>query len=413
MAMGLLAASVLFVFAPALMSPMNIPAYLRGDALGSLRIFAASIPLVFLASSATGLLQGANRFELTSAIAIPTAVATQAVPWLVAVRCPRLSAVAAALLVIRAVSTAAGLAVIAKTVPGILPLRRSHFSACGRLLRFGGWLTVSNVLNPFVTYADRFLIGAFMPLSAVAYYSIPYDGIMRLTALPLCLAAGAFPILSSLAAARDKIRIQKSLVAAVGVISFGMAVPMLLICGLGNDLTALWLGADFAARTNPVAQVLSIGVYINALAVFPYATLQASGRPDITAKLHLLEVVPHLAVLFVCVRTWGIAGAALAWTLRASLDATLLWWATLRVTGISVKPLRDQGRYATYSLAAALALTLLMGTVHFAPIMRVLITLSLTAAWLVLWPATNVTLRDLVRGVPHALFRHVSPASKC
>jgi O-antigen/teichoic acid export membrane protein len=42
------------------------------------------------------------------------------------------------------------------------------------LIRFGGWMTVANVINPIMVQMDRFLIGALLSTAAVAYYTTPY-----------------------------------------------------------------------------------------------------------------------------------------------------------------------------------------------------------------------------------------------
>jgi len=54
--------------------------------------------------------------------------------------------------------------------------------------------------------------------------------------------------------------------------------------------------------------------------------LQASGRPDLTAKLHLVEVPCYLALLYWGIRTRGIEGAAIAWTSRLSIEAAVLFF---------------------------------------------------------------------------------------
>ena len=51
-----------------------------------------------------------------------------------------------------------------------------------------------------------------------------------------------------------------------------------------------------------------------------FAVVQGAGRPDLTAKFHLVELPIYLIALTVLVRHYGIEGAAIAWTLRVALD---------------------------------------------------------------------------------------------
>jgi O-antigen/teichoic acid export membrane protein len=85
-----------------------------------------------------------------------------------------------------------------------------------------------------------------------------------------------------------------------------------------------WVGADFASRAAPVGVILLAGVWINGLAIIPFEHLQAIDRPDLTAKFHAIEVLPFLGILWVGLHTFGLVGAAWAWTLRVTVDALLL-----------------------------------------------------------------------------------------
>jgi O-antigen/teichoic acid export membrane protein len=101
--------------------------------------------------------------------------------------------------------------------------------------------------------------------------------------------------------------------------------PFALGCGvLAKTGLDIWLGAEFANRGYQVAQVVAIGVLANGVASVPFALLQASGRPDITAKLHLLELPLYVAAVYVFTTHLGVVGTAVAWTGRVTLDAALL-----------------------------------------------------------------------------------------
>ena len=110
-----------------------------------------------------------------------------------------------------------------------------------------------------------------------------------------------------------------------------LVLPVVLVAAVfAHFLLGVWLNAQFADAATPVLQLLLLGIFLNSAAHLPYALLQAHGRSDLTAKLHLLEL-PVFAVLLVAgVHRYGITGAALAWTLRVALDAALLyftaWW---------------------------------------------------------------------------------------
>jgi len=97
------------------------------------------------------------------------------------------------------------------------------------------------------------------------------------------------------------------------------------------DILQIWLGNDFATESTLTMQILTIGVLINSLANIPFALLQGSGRPDIPAKFHLIELTFYVVILWLFVANYGISGAACAWSIRIIVDAILLFWATSKI----------------------------------------------------------------------------------
>jgi O-antigen/teichoic acid export membrane protein len=182
-------------------------------------------------------------------------------------------------------------------------------------------------------YFDRWVIASLLGVTAVTYYTTPFDMVFRLSVLSQSVIAALFPALSTLYA----MKLEDSAVRAAGV----AARFVLLVVGLvgiavillAEDVLALWLGAEFARESSTVLQVLTVGLVINSVARIPYATVQALGRPDVTAKLHMAELPVYVALLAVCTRAYGLVGAATAWTVRVAIDGILLFVAERRLTG--------------------------------------------------------------------------------
>ena len=141
-------------------------------------------------------------------------------------------------------------------------------------------------------------------------------------------------------------------------------VTFLVVCA--GPLLQLWLGSAYAARSTTAFEVLAVGVLINGLAHLPYAYLLGSGRPDLPAKFHLIELPFYGVIGWLLIRQFGITGAALAWTIRVTLDAALLVAAVWRVSGVSPSRLLGErgGRAvaAVAGLGGAGALTYVLGS---------------------------------------------------
>ena len=117
-----------------------------------------------------------------------------------------------------------------------------------------------------------------------------------------------------------------------------------------------WVGADIASSSAPVGEILLIGMWVNCLAVVPFAFLQARGRPDLPAKLHLLEVGPYIGGLIIGLHLAGIQGAAWAWSGRAAADAVLLFWAARNVSkGTALADWRELVGGSMFAIAACVA----------------------------------------------------------
>src|SRR5262249_2073123 len=67
------------------------------------------------------------------------------------------------------------------------------------------------------------------------------------------------------------------------------------------------------------------GIFINSVAQVPFAVLQGAGRPDWTAKLHLLELPLYALLLVALGKNYGLTGIAVAWLARVVLDAVALF----------------------------------------------------------------------------------------
>ena len=121
---------------------------------------------------------------------------------------------------------------------------------------------------------------------------------------------------------------------ALSSLGYGYATVCAVAIILSPAFFRYWIGGDFALLAAPVAQILFLGAWINGLAFVVFTLIQSQGRPDITGKLHMIEIVPFLLILWALTSTLGINGAAIAWSVRCTVDALALFW----VSGI---PRRD------------------------------------------------------------------------
>jgi O-antigen/teichoic acid export membrane protein len=105
---------------------------------------------------------------------------------------------------------------------------------------------------------------------------------------------------------------------------------------LAHEGLTLWVGPEIAAHSAPVLQILAVAILINGLALVPFTLIQAAGRPDVTAKLHLGELPFYIVAILLLTRQYGIVGAAIASAARMSIDALLLFGISRHILGFQI-----------------------------------------------------------------------------
>jgi O-antigen/teichoic acid export membrane protein len=202
------------------------------------------------------------------------------------------------------------------------------------LLAFGGWVTVSSFAVPILLYVDRFIIGASLTMAAVAYYSIPYDIVTRLWIIPASLGATLFPAFSMLTGQGKPERLASLLAHSMKWMLLTLGPAVVVITAFAGDILEIWIGAEFAQESAFPLQILAVGILINSMVHVQYAMIQGLGRPDITAKIHLLQLPLHIFLVWGLVDLWGISGAALAQSIRLSVEALLLLVTACRLASL-------------------------------------------------------------------------------
>jgi O-antigen/teichoic acid export membrane protein len=332
-AIGILGMAVIYSLAPYLVTRvLVIPSTIQQEAIDVFGLLAFSLPIVVGTSAARGILEAQHRFGIVNAIAIPAGVANYLLP-LAAIHVTNdLSLVVLFLVAGRTITWLLFLYFSLNSLAGLRVPRLPRLSCAAQLFRFGGWVTVSSIIGPLMTYTDRFLVGSILTMSAVTYYATPYDLVTKLGIIAPGVMGVLFPVLITSITLRQgdfwalHDRATKFILLALAPI----VVCILMFAQLFLDV---WLGAEFAANSRGVLQILSAGVLFNSLAVVPFTAIHAAGRADLSAKAHLIELPLYLLTLWFLVRHFGIEGVAFAWLLRVVLDYLLMFSIARRLFG--------------------------------------------------------------------------------
>jgi O-antigen/teichoic acid export membrane protein len=317
-------------------SALEISDGLRAEAATSFRLLAVGVPLVVLTTGLRGILEAYERFDLVNAVRIPIGVSTFLGPLVAAFFSNSLVAAVSVLLAARGVGLLVHALMARRVLPGIGSPPFFASSSLRSVARFGAWITVSNVLSPLMSSADRFFIGVMLSTSVVAYYTAPFEMITRLTALvAVAVSSSLFPMFARWRRVGDaQALFSRGL--RLTLATFGPIMAGIVIFAPG--ILGVWLGQEFADHSTAVLRILAVGVFVNGLAQVPFAHIQAVGRADLTAKIHLAEIPAYLALLIYLLRTRGIEGAAVAWTIRTTVDTALMFVVSRRLLAAPAAP---------------------------------------------------------------------------
>lgn len=322
--LGVAGAAVSIALSPWIVDAgVTVPVELAVDAQSAFLLLACSIPLVIVSSGLRGVLEGYGRFDLVNLVRIPLGVASYLAPMMALQYSTSLVAMVSVLVVSRLVGTMAFAVICYWLLPGLSSSVRIDRDVATRLVSFGGWMTVSNVVGPLLLYLGRFVIAARLSAEAVAYFSVPYDALINLLTVPAVLVTVLFPAFSG--------QFQRDVSAARHLYRRGqlyLAIVMTPVCAVAFLLARFgletWINSDFALNGYRVAQWLAIGIFINSFGHVAQAVVQSSGRPDITAKLHIAELILYVPYLIWFIDSYGVVGAAVAWVVRVAISTVCL-----------------------------------------------------------------------------------------
>ncbi|SFU91740.1 Membrane protein involved in the export of O-antigen and teichoic acid [Polaromonas sp. YR568] len=297
-----------------------IPPALRDEAYAAFYWLAFSVPALVLASALRGPLEAEQRFDLVNAVKMPISALNYLAPLLALQFTHRIDAVIAVIALSRWLATLAYGELCRRAVRLQPGHRAPRWSTITDLLKDGGWLTVTSIAVPVIMMLDRSLIARLVSLEAVTYYVVPYEVVTKMWILSASLLGAAYPLMSA-SKGQD---LRQLCDQALRWLLVTATPATLTVVIFADDLLRLWVGPHIAAHGAAVMQWLAIGVWINILAQVPLTALQASGRANIVGSVQLLEL-PFYAVLAWClILRHGAAGAAAAWTIRATIE-----WAVL------------------------------------------------------------------------------------
>jgi len=198
------------------------------------------------------------------------------------------------------------------------------------LLSYGGWISVMTFLGPLLVIIDRLVIATVSGAQAVTSYTVPYDLASKTMVISSSLSIALFPHLASASPADARNLAERATAVLVAVMTPVVISGIFLM----HPFLIIWLGTSFAAASAGVAELIMLGVWINALVIPHHARLMALGNPRSVVMIYLVQIPIYFGILWMGLHYYGVVGAAGAWSLRVLIDTLLLLYvnSALRTT---------------------------------------------------------------------------------
>ncbi len=302
----------------------TIPPALQADACQTLFAAAASTPFLVVTASLVGMLEAHQKFRRISLIRVPMQVYTFLGPLAVALVTRSLFAPVVALLAGKVVECAVYFIACLRVAPS---LRRGFVfrpELVRDLFHFGGWMSVSSIAMLVLAQSNSALMLGLLPVAAVGFYGTVAEMVIRLLVFPRAWVSVLFPSFSAQHA------INRSAVAAlyakgVKVLLIATFPVMLLLMAFAGEGLALWQDRAFAAASAGVMRWLVAGIFVYSLSYVPFSLLQGVGRPDLSARLHLVEIPVYIGLAWFLMKHYGMEGAGMAWFIRCVVEAVVMF----------------------------------------------------------------------------------------
>lgn len=324
----------LYIFSEKLIfSFFKIPAEIQQETLRAFYLLILSIPLVTTTAGIRGLLEAYQRFDIINIIRIILGISTFLMPVIVLFFSSDLFWIILFLVLIRIVIWFMYLISAFRINKDLLQSISLKLNLIKPIFKLSSWMTVSNITVPVIVYIDRLLIASLISSAAVAYYATPYEITTKLLIIPSALTSVLFPTFAA-NYFKDRgatIKLSDKAMKYVGLL---LSPIIAIIIIFSFELLQIWIGEEFAQQSYLILEFLSIGILFNSIAYIPFSFIEGIGRPDVTAKLQLIELPVYVTLMWLAIKISGIYGAALVYMLRMILDCFLMIYFSKKIVNI-------------------------------------------------------------------------------
>ena len=350
----------IFVFSGLIIARLSVPEYLRQDGSLALKLTVISFFFGILGSIFNTAQLSRLRMDLNSTINASGRLLSAILAPIVLYLGGGIVGAATIGLAISLLTVAAHITVSGRLLREIYEFSINN-SLIKPLIKFGAGLLASTLALSLLGNLEKLVLSAIVSVKFLAYYSIAFTFANMATLFTTAMMQSLIPAFSQLLTPDKKSEFNMLYSRSIRLNIIVLLPALMILFVIAKPFFTVWAGLEFGENSTAPFYVLLFGLMFNVLAYVPYAALTASGRTDIAAKLFWIEILPFTVAVFIFVNTFGILGAAVAWSVRVIIDAILLLHLAKRTVGVTF-------RLSVYLGNLAAALLFLLPAIIFAGI---------------------------------------------
>ena len=337
---ALLAAVVSSLLALLVIDHVDIPSEYRVAAAIVLVLAGVNVGVTLMAGVYSGIVAGLQRFEVLNTIEIAAAGVNGAAVFL-ALRSGQGILTMAAIQLTVSVCRLLALALLCRRLYPELRIRPrlANSESARTIFSFSVFSFVMQVSGNLIYYCDAAVIGAFLPISLLTFFSIGGTLVDYTRTLVSAVSQATSPLASAIDAQRGQARLQTLLLNSAtfsSIVVLPIAVTFLI---RGESFIALWMGPSYAPLAGRVLAILTLPLLFHSGAHGTGGILMGIGKHKPLAPLMVVEGLCNLGLSIVLVRRMGIVGVAWGTTIPNVMAAVLFWpWYACRT--LEVAPAR-------------------------------------------------------------------------
>lgn len=193
------------------------------------------------------------------------------------------------------------------------------------LFRYSGLVSVTNLTSQLIVNSDKILISFFLPIGALAYYTVAFELASKLWHIPNIVMRAYGPAFSCLSGRADLLGIRRHYMTSVRKIAIAATFLAAMMVFFPKEILSYWISPEYGSEAWVVLATLAVGLLLSCYTIGPYTLIMAIGRAEVTSKIHGILVLIHIGLCLVFIPRLGIAGAGLSWCIVHLLDVILLW----------------------------------------------------------------------------------------